>query len=29
MPDVLAPFALSRFYDDRLVGERAAAAVSH
>jgi sarcosine oxidase subunit beta len=29
MPEVLMPFMLSRFYEDRLVGEKAAAAVSH
>jgi sarcosine oxidase subunit beta len=28
-PDLIAPFALERFYDDRLVSELAAAAVSH
>jgi sarcosine oxidase, subunit beta len=28
-PDLIKPFALSRFYQDRLVGEKAAAAVSH
>lgn len=28
-PDLIKPFALSRFADDRLVGEKAAAAVSH
>lgn len=28
-PDLINPFALSRFYEDQLVGERAAAAVSH
>jgi sarcosine oxidase subunit beta len=28
-PDLIKPFALSRFYEDRLVGEKAAAAVSH
>jgi len=28
-PDVLKPFRLSRFYEDDLVGEKAAAAVSH
>lgn len=27
--DLIKPFALSRFYEDRLVGEKAAAAVSH
>jgi sarcosine oxidase subunit beta len=29
MPDLIAPFALERFYEDRLVSELAAAAVSH
>jgi sarcosine oxidase subunit beta len=28
-PALIKPFALSRFYEDRLVGEKAAAAVSH
>ena len=28
-PKLIEPFALSRFYEDRLVGEKAAAAVSH
>lgn len=28
-PEKLAPFSLTRFYDDRLVGEKAAASVSH
>jgi sarcosine oxidase, subunit beta len=28
-PDLIAPFALDRFYEDRLVSELAAAAVSH
>jgi sarcosine oxidase subunit beta len=28
-PDLIAPFAYSRFQDDVLVGERAAAATSH
>jgi len=28
-PDLIAPFALSRFYTDTLVGEKAAASVSH
>ncbi|MGD9764822.1 MAG: FAD-dependent oxidoreductase [Candidatus Binatia bacterium] len=28
-PDLIKPFALSRFYEDRLLGEKAAAAVSH
>jgi sarcosine oxidase, subunit beta len=28
-PDLIAPFALERFYEDRLVSELAAAAVSH
>ena len=28
-PDLIRPFAFSRFYEDRLVGEKAAAAVSH
>jgi len=28
-PDLIAPFALERFYDDKLVSELAAAAVSH
>ena len=27
MPELIRPFALSRFYEDRLVGEKAAAAV--
>jgi sarcosine oxidase subunit beta len=29
VPDLIAPFALERFYEDRLVSELAAAAVSH
>ena len=29
VPDLVRPFALDRFYEDRLVGEKAAAAVSH
>jgi sarcosine oxidase subunit beta len=28
-PALIQPFALTRFYEDRLVGEKAAAAVSH
>jgi sarcosine oxidase subunit beta len=28
-PDLIAPFALERFYEDQLVSELAAAAVSH
>ncbi len=28
-PDVLKPFSITRFWEDRLVGEKAAAAVSH
>ena len=28
-PDLLKPFALTRFYENRLVGEKAAASVSH
>src|SRR6266849_4885365 len=28
-PDLIKPFAFSRFYENRLVGEKAAAAVSH
>jgi sarcosine oxidase subunit beta len=28
-PDLIEPFRLERFYDDRLVSELAAAAVSH
>ena len=28
-PTLIEPFTLSRFYEDRLVGEKAAAAVSH
>jgi hypothetical protein len=28
-PDLIAPFKLSRFYDNELVSERGAAAVSH
>jgi sarcosine oxidase subunit beta len=28
-PDLIRPFALSRFHEDQLVGEKAAAAVSH
>lgn len=29
MPELIQPFAMTRFYEDRLVGEKAAAAVSH
>ena len=29
VPDLIAPFALERFYTDNLIGEKAAAAVSH
>ncbi|MGH7535136.1 MAG: NAD(P)/FAD-dependent oxidoreductase, partial [Gemmatimonadales bacterium] len=29
VPDLVRPFGLERFYEDRLVGEKAAAAVSH
>jgi sarcosine oxidase subunit beta len=29
VPDLIQPFRLERFYEDRLVGEKAAAAVSH
>jgi hypothetical protein len=29
VPSLVRPFALDRFYEDRLVGEKAAAAVSH
>lgn len=29
VPELLKPFALQRFYEDRLVGEKAAASVSH
>jgi sarcosine oxidase, subunit beta len=29
IPELIAPFALERFYQDRLVSELAAAAVSH
>ena len=29
VPELVRPFALERFYEDRLVGEKAAAAVSH
>lgn len=29
VPDLIRPFALSRFYEDELVGEKASAAVSH
>lgn len=29
LPDLIGPFSLSRFYDRKLVGEKAAAAVSH
>jgi sarcosine oxidase subunit beta len=28
-PDLIKPFRLSRFYEDRLVSEKGAAAVSH
>ncbi len=28
-PDLIKPFSITRFYEDRLVGEKAAAAVSH
>ncbi len=28
-PEMLAPFSITRFYEDRLVGEKAAASVSH
>ncbi len=28
-PDLIQPFSITRFYEDRLVGEKAAAAVSH
>jgi len=28
-PELIKPFAFSRFYENRLVGEKAAAAVSH
>ena len=28
-PDLIRPFSIGRFYEDRLVGEKAAAAVSH
>ena len=28
-PDVIAPFSMERFANDRLLGEKAAAAVSH
>jgi sarcosine oxidase subunit beta len=28
-PELIAPFALERFYEDQLISERAAAAVSH
>ena len=28
-PDLIAPFKLERFYEDKLVSELAAAAVSH
>ena len=28
-PAKLEPFRMTRFYDDRLVGEKAAASVSH
>jgi sarcosine oxidase subunit beta len=28
-PDLLKPFSITRFWEDRLVGEKAAAAVSH
>ena len=28
-PELIAPFALERFYEDKLVSELAAAAVSH
>jgi sarcosine oxidase subunit beta len=29
VPELIQPFRLERFYEDRLVGEKAAAAVSH
>ena len=28
-PELIEPFAITRFYENRLVGEKAAAAVSH
>jgi hypothetical protein len=28
-PELIAPFSITRFREDRLVGEKAAAAVSH
>ena len=28
-PELIEPFAITRFWEDRLVGEKAAAAVSH
>jgi hypothetical protein len=28
-PDLIRPFSITRFTDNRLVGEKAAAAVSH
>jgi sarcosine oxidase subunit beta len=28
-PEMIRPFALDRFYNDELIGEKAAAAVSH
>jgi len=28
-PDLIAPFTVERFYEDRLVSELAAAAISH
>lgn len=28
-PEMLSPFSITRFYEDRLVGEKAAASVSH
>jgi len=28
-PELIEPFSITRFYDNRLVGEKAAAAVSH
>jgi sarcosine oxidase subunit beta len=29
LPELIRPFSLARFYDNQLVGEKAAAAVSH
>ena len=29
LPDLIRPFSLARFYENNLVGEKAAAAVSH